>query len=259
MPYRRLPNTDQSRLRALRTALEENDKIERSSDKILTFRIASQAKAFLIKFEGQLTHYHHAFEEQVNANKRYQEQVKKVRLYISHFIQVLNFCVIRKEIKAEHKLFYGLEPDDFTVPDLSTENALLEWGQKIIDGEEKRRQKGGAPLYNPSIGNVRGYYDNLKNSKERQKIYQQNTNRYLQEMANNRTAGDEIILEMWNEIEERFAHLLPYKKLCECQRFGIVYYYRRNEKPLTEETDRQYQQQLSLNIEIEEQKFNPYK
>jgi len=54
----------------------------------------------------------------------HQANVKTARLYISHFIQVLNLAVLRDEIKTSHKNMYGL-PEANVVPDLLSEAALL--------------------------------------------------------------------------------------------------------------------------------------
>ena len=130
MPYRRLPNTDQARFRALRTAVANADK-QSYNTQVVNYKTLLEARNFLNVFEKQLSQYQHALDNQVSANKRYQQIVHNARIYISHFIQVLNLAVIRGDIKKDHKLFYQLEPGNHTVPDLTTEAALLNWGKCI--------------------------------------------------------------------------------------------------------------------------------
>ena len=60
------------------------------------------------------------YKSTVNVNKQYRHIVQNARMYISHFIQVLNLAVIRGEIKKEQKLLYGLDPHQHVVPDLTT-------------------------------------------------------------------------------------------------------------------------------------------
>ena len=127
MPYRRLPNTDQARLRALRTAIQVGEK--QSYDKqVVSFKTIHEAQTFLNVFEKQMQLYKQTLESQINANKQYQQILYNARMYLSHFIQVFNLSVIRGEIKKEHKLYYHLNPDTLQVPVLSTELAILEWG-----------------------------------------------------------------------------------------------------------------------------------
>lgn len=232
MPYRRLPNTDQSRLRALRTAIQKEDKLGYNNH-IVSFKAILDAKNFLTIFEKQQFQYQQALENQVNANKRYQQIIHNARLYISHFIQVFNLSVIRGDIKKEHKLFYQLDPDVHNVPDLSTESALLHWGKCIIDGENERIHNGGLPIYNPAIAKVKVHYEIFKEYKSTQKIHQNSTNRQWEELVALRAKGDQIILEIWNQVEAHFKDFEPYDRLQNCREYGIIYYYRKGEPEIT--------------------------
>lgn len=236
MPYRRLPNTDQARLRALRIAIQQCDK-QNFGDLIVTYKTIHEAKTYLGIFEKQLIQYQQTLESQVSANKRYQQIVHNARLYISHFIQVFNLSVIRGDIKKDHKLFYQLDPNVHIVPDLSTEASLLHWGKCIIDGENERIRNGGLPIYNPAIAKVKVHYEVFKEYKTTQKIHQNTTNRNWEELVSLRQKGDEVILDIWNQVELKFRNEKPYSRLMKCQSFGLVYYYRKGEMVLTKEDD----------------------
>ncbi|MDD3079409.1 MAG: hypothetical protein PHH37_09945 [Paludibacter sp.] len=236
MPYRRLPNTDQARLRALRTAIQKADKQDYNSQ-VITFKIAHEAKSFLGIFEKQLSHYQQMLDNQVSANKKYQQVVHNARLYISHFIQVLNLAVIRGDIKKDNKIFYQLDPNTHTVPDLTTEAALLKWGKHIIDGENERVRNGGFPIYNPAIAKVQVHYEVFKEYKITQKQYQNATNRSWEELVGLRERGDEIILDIWNQVEAHYKDEKPFSRLTKCKNYGLIYYYRKGEKELTKADD----------------------
>lgn len=233
MPYRRLPNTDQSRLRALRTAIQKEEVLGFNSH-IITFKTIIAAKNFLSLFEKQQLAYQQTLENQIIANKRYQQIIHNARLYISHFIQVFNLAVIRGDIKKDHKLFYGLDTEIHNVPDLSTETALLEWGKAIVDGENDRIRNGGLPIYNPTIAKVKVHYEVFKEYKSTQKIYQNTTTRQWEELVSLRGQGDAIILEIWNQVEAHFNDLSPYERLQQCKDYGLIYYYRKGEKEITQ-------------------------
>ncbi|MFM2291452.1 MAG: hypothetical protein RIS29_1265 [Bacteroidota bacterium] len=237
MPYRRLPNTDQARLRALRAAIEQADKVNNFGDQIVAFKTILDAKSYLTIFEKQLIQYQQTLENQVSANKKYQQIVHNARLYISHFIQVFNLSVIRGDIKKEHKLFYQLDPAIHTVPDLSTESALLHWGKCIIDGENERLRNGGLPIYNPTIAKVKVHYEVFKEYKSTQKLHQNSTTRSWEDLVNLRAKGDDIILDIWNQVEAKFKDERPYSRLIKCQSYGLIYYYRKGEKELTKADD----------------------
>lgn len=238
MPYRRLPNTDLSRIRALQIAIQKEEKTN-FNERIISFKTILEAKSFLPIFEKQQLLYRQTHESQINANKRYQQIIYNARLFISHFIQVFNLSVIRGDIKKEHKLFYKLDPEVHNVPDLSTEAALLEWGKNIIDGENERIRNGGLPIYNPAIAKVKVHYEIFKEYKTTQRIHQQATARQQEELVHLRTKGDAIILDIWNEVEEHFKDLHPYYKLIKCKEYGLIYYYRKGEAELTKPSQKE--------------------
>lgn len=156
--------------------------------------------------------------------------MRTARLYISHFIQVFNLAVLRDEIKESQKELYGLS-DVNTLPDLLSESALIEWGAKIIEGEQRRISQGGIPIYNPTIARVKVYYDIFVDSYERQKNYQAATARSLEDLASMRSRADELILDIWNQVEAEFEGVQPNEnRLEKCRDYGLVYYYRSNEK-----------------------------
>jgi len=229
MPYRRLPNTDQARIRALSLAVEKGNTYDVSSLAI-SLKDMYEAKNFLARFERAQTYYKQCLNNQVHSNKKYQANVKVARLYISHFVQVLNLAVIRSEIKEEYKDLYGLPHDTNTVPDLTSESAVLEWGDKIIRGEEERIRIGGVPIYNPTIAKVRVHYNIFKEGYEIQKNLQNLTNKSLETLASMRKDADNLILNIWNQIEKKFENLSGEEKLNKCREYGVVYYYRTGEK-----------------------------
>lgn len=109
----------------------------------------SKIRGLLNRFRRLSEYYKDCFDNQSKASRKHQENTKLARLYISHFIQVLNLAALRMEIKPAQKNYYGLQPNVHNVPDLISETALMEWGEKIIVGEMKRTSEGGIPIYNP--------------------------------------------------------------------------------------------------------------
>lgn len=229
MPYRRLPNTDQARVRALKAAVVKGD-IYNVHELAISLKTLFDARNFLQKFEAAQNYYMQCYENQSRSSRKHQGNVKMARIYISHFIQVLNLAVLRDEIKLGHKKLYGL-PEANVVPDLLSEVALVEWGRKVIDGEQRRVSQGGIPIYNPTIARVKVHYDIFLESYERQKAYQALTSRSLEELASMRGRADELILDIWNQVENKFQEVIPNEdRLEKCRDYGLVYYYRSSEK-----------------------------
>lgn len=230
MPYRRLPNTDQARIRALKAAVGKGD-VYRVNELAISLNTLSEARSFLSKFEIAHNYYVQCYNSQVKESPRHQANVKTARLYISHFIQVLNLSVLRSEIKSIHKKLYDLPVDNSTVPELVSEAAMVDWGRKIIEGERKRTSQGGVPIYNPTIAKVKVHYDIFVDSYERQKALQTLTNRSLEDLASMRGRADKLILDIWNQVEEKFQNVSPNEaRLDKCRDYGLIYYYRTGEK-----------------------------
>ena len=230
MPYRRLPNTDQARIRALKSAVGKGD-VYNVNELAISLNTLSEARNFLSKFEIAHNYYAQCYDNQVKESPKHQSNVKTARLYISHFIQVLNLSVLRSEVKPIHKKLYCLPIDNYNVPDLTSEAAMVEWGKRILEGERKRTSQGGVPIYNPTIAKVKVHYDIFVDSYERQKALQVLTNRSLEGLATMRTRADELILDIWNQVEEKFRNISPNElRLDKCRDYGVIYYYRTGEK-----------------------------
>ncbi|MFA8433773.1 MAG: hypothetical protein ACEPOZ_04575 [Marinifilaceae bacterium] len=229
MPYRRLPNTDSARVRAMKSALAMCKKLDRRS---LAFSMVTLQKLefFLPRFEMAISNQRKALASQAAKNKKFTELGRKARLYISHFIQVLNFSIIRGELKPEVREFYGIDIKDKAVPSLINDSDVLKWGEQVIKGEQERTMRGGNPIYSPSIALVRVNYENFKQASNFQKTLQNNTHRFSESVAQLRKEADKIILHIWNEVEESFSGYSDDLRRERCQEYGLVYVYRKGER-----------------------------
>ncbi|MBP1616206.1 MAG: hypothetical protein H6Q14_33 [Bacteroidetes bacterium] len=233
MPYRRLPNTDAGRIRALKKGLEM---LLHSSNNSCFQKINSHLlQTELTNFEGLYRHYNDALRTQTASSKKLQQLSKNARIYVSHFIQVLNLAVIRKEINKELKSLYGLNIDSNTVPDLISNEQILKWGERIISGENLRKMQGGSPIYNPSIARVNVTYSQFKDACFVQKIHQDSTNKWLEKLRIKRKIIDQLIHSLWNAIEEKFSSEGGQIDLETCKTWGLVYYLRKSEREATKQ------------------------
>lgn len=228
MPYRRLPNTDSSRLKALNSAKQKGKKITPME---LAFKQGTfqRVMSFLPKWEKAISEHKSTYDIQIKNNKEYLKKLKKAKLYISHFIQVVNMAILRGEILPAVRVFYGIEEENSKLPSLGTESEVIEWGKKIIEGETKRKMSGNTPVTNPTIAVVKVHYDNFMEAYKFQKMLQKNHNRALHNLAELRSEADNIILHIWNEVEESFNDLTEEEKRKKAQGYGVVYVYRKNE------------------------------
>ena len=238
MPYRRLPKTDQARIRALRMAVDSS--VENGLfTNVLSHNMYHKAKEFLQKFSAEVAVYRKCVQEQSTkrGNEKYEAALKKARMYVSHFIQVLSMSIVRGEIARDKRAYYSLPVDEDSVPNLFSEASVLEWGQRVIEGEQKRQSEGGVPIYNPTMGRVAVVYEMFKEMYDRQQSLQRRTAEALQNISDMRFEADEIIFEAWAEIEKAFSAFQGEARLRKCAQYGVIYYDRPDRKRKKEQND----------------------
>jgi len=229
MPYRRLPNTDVARLRALKKAYQKGRELPpfKLAFSQITF---NRIQAFLTNFEAVIRLYKNTYMVSIAKSKEYPLQFKKAKIYISHFIQVMNMAIARGEMSPNIRSFYGIEELNGRVPEMTSETEVIKWGERIIAGETERLKKGMNPITNPSIALVKIRFEQFMDAYRLKKINQKNNIRILNDVVNLRDQADEIILNVWNEVESYFSNLPDVEMREKAAEYGISYVYRKNER-----------------------------
>ena len=230
MPYRRLPNTDKARIRSLETAIAKM----RNNDfyaPVLSPELFSKADKKLQQFKEAVERYVKSLDAQVSYSKSeaYQNKLKNAKMYVSHFLTVFNLCVKRGEIRAADRKFYSIPENSGELPDMSSDIAVIRCCENTIRGEKARVEKGGIPIYNPTIAKVTVHYELFKELYDKQCDLRQLTDETLMVVSLMRPQIDSIILDVWNSIENYFSDLTGEKKLKACREYGLIYYYRKGE------------------------------
>ena len=228
MPYRRLPNTDNARHKALLKAYQKGKETPPFK---LGFSQSTYQKivSFLPSYEKTILHQKTTLARQIERNKDYHTLMKKAKLYISHFIQVINMAIQRGELSSSILDHYKLNGYSRKLPPLNSEDEVINWGLKIIDGETGRIRNGMSPVTNPTIAVVKVRYEKFLEAYRNQKNLQTANNRALKELADLRPVADNIILQVWNEVEESFKDLPDNLRREKASEYGLVYIFRKNE------------------------------
>jgi hypothetical protein len=228
MPYRRLPNTDTARIKAMRTALEKGKELPPNKLAFSSKTIVRLQK-FLPQFDHNFQLYRQALASQNKKSKDYNEILRKARIYLTHFIRVMNVAIFRGELPAETRAYFGLATDESTVPSLNTENELMSWGRRIIDGEAFRIKKGGSPITNPTIAVVKVRFENFIEAWNYHNTLTKRTSDYIEKNNKLRKEADEIILQLWNEVENTHNSFPEESRKILSEEYGLVYFYRKGE------------------------------
>ena len=228
MPYRRLPNTDSARMKSLKSAYGKGKDLP-------PFKLAFSANSFrkmqavLPQFENAISEHKNSLNLQAEKNKEYQKRLKKVRLYISHFIQVVNLAISRGDLAPDTRNYFGLEEDERKVPSLSSEEGVIRWGEELIEGERLRRNKGLNPVTNPTIAVLKVHFDKFKEYHNYQKSLKDRSQRAQAHLNERRSQVDGVIQQIWNEVEHSYADLPEEMRREKASEYGLIYVFRKNE------------------------------
>lgn len=228
MPYRRLPKTDAARLRALKTVLDSND-LYTVRNRFVDWQTINRARPAYDRLLTASEQYRLACSARVRGVGKINKLQRNASMYVSHFLQVLMMAVERGEIKRSALKLYGMDEGTSTLPNMKSIGGLLRWGRLAVEGEKARVKQGGRPIYNPTIGMVSTHIDIFNDCYQQQKRLKDNIGRALESLKRIRPEVDDVILELWNQIEAHFKDEPPETRFDMCRKFGVVYYYRKGE------------------------------
>ena len=227
MPYRRLPKTDAARLKALE-AIADNNVVYTVEGRFIDKESLAGIQRLYATLSDAISQYKLCMRTQVRYSKRISTLQHNVMMYLSHFLQVLFLAIERGEIEKEKLSLYGLE--EMMVPYLKTPDAIMKWAPKIIEGEKNRLKRKGKPILSPPIGAVVTHFDVFKSMYDSQRQYQVRTKAALEQITRLRGQIDDVILRLWNQVEQQYANEPPERRFAKCRQFGVIYYYRRHEE-----------------------------
>lgn len=231
MPYRRLPNTDIARLKALKTVID-NSSLYTVNNRITDWAILNRLQPAYTRLSNAIRQYKANLEVQKKASIKIEPLEKKAIMYLSHFLHVLFMATDRNEIKPQRMELYGLSASKRVFPRFTAPESVISWGHKIIEGEKLRIKQGGLPIYNPSIGKVATQLAVFEDAYNEQQLRIKQTYQATDVLKKIRPEIDEVILELWNQIEAHFANEPLETRYIECRKLGVTYYYRRHEEHL---------------------------
>ena len=111
MPYRRLPNTDSARLRAMKIALQKGQELP-PHKMAYSPKTVVRLQKFLPLFEHSIQLHRQSLAIQNKKSKDYNEVERKARVYLTHFVRVMNMAIARGDLPVETRAYYGLATNE---------------------------------------------------------------------------------------------------------------------------------------------------
>ncbi len=226
MPYRRLPNTDAARMKALHTAFRKGEEL---SPKELAYpqKLYYELRSFIPRYEAALSEYSRQKEVYAQQSKTTQELFKKARLFFLHFLQVTLFAMQRGELPANTLGYFGLDKEE--LPSFRSYEELQEKGKQILEGEQKRIREGKHAISNPTAAVVNVRYQYFLEAYHSYMIHKKNREISHRKVQNIRKEADRLIARLWDHIEDAFTDLPPAMRRERAAQYGISYVFRKNE------------------------------
>lgn len=219
---RRLPNTDVTREKALTQAKTKNDSIPVGSQ-FLTPPTIIRLNAAQPAFTTAMQNRGNALAAQAGATSGVTLAFTITRMYISHFFQVFNLGVFRGKYLPQHRAFYQLDVNSDSVPALSTQQDVAQWGQRVADGDAARVAAGGVAMANPTAAEVNAVVTDYITKNTAQSGMKDSFDNTQQAVAALHEESDKVIKKVWDEVDTFYNEEEPTSKRRKCREWGVVF------------------------------------
>ena len=230
MPFRRLPDTDAGRTKALTTAKEKADTTD-PAQWAIDAATKARLDATLPSWKTEVTERGTALSGQLEASKEEDEAQAFCALTSTHFIQVFNLGIKRGVYKASDRAYYGIDGNDENTPRITTEADTTLWAQRLIDGEAERTAAGGADMANPSVDDVQAAFADWQSKHTTQSGKKDEYDKEQEDVEGMRPDVDDLIVDIWDEVEFTFRKDDAPSKRRKAREWGVFYDTRPGEEP----------------------------
>ena len=112
---------------------------------------------------------------------------------------------------------------------MKTDEEILEVGRNLVNGESQRCKEGISSVTNPTVAVVKVWFDKYTDAYMHRNTLQKRYQASLEKMNEIREKADDIILKIWNEVEEHFGDQSDETKRQKAMEYGLTYVFRKNE------------------------------
>jgi len=234
MPHLYRPESDKQRLHAL---TEAKNKYDATLAPQRAFGIPTylRLETFLPIYKDKLQQRGSALSQQARSVATISPKRRMLRLYIGHYIIGLDNAILRQELPASDRAYYQLPTGSRALPKLTTDDDLLLWAKRVVDGENARVAADGVPLTNPTAIQVSDHLVAF-----RPLVEDLTTRKTAYDDAQEAVAAlwpeaDELLKDIWDEVLFHFRKDDPPSLRRKAREWGLVY--KETKKKALEEGD----------------------
>jgi hypothetical protein len=219
---RRLPNSDDAISKTVKKALNTLG-IVLPADVTVTAATKTRLIAVTPVWLGDMTARDTALSNRVSATGVVVSSQSDVSMLSRHFFMVFNFGVERGKYTPAQRLNFHLPETSDALPDMASEDNLILWAQRIVDGDVIRVAAGGAPMSNPTAAEVGTALTAFQVAKNDQTLKEAVYKASLDVINAARPEAEAVILKVWDETETFYNELPAPAKRDKGRLWGITY------------------------------------
>ena len=234
MPKLDRPDTDTQRLTALQSAKIKADATPPAQLAFSPDTLAALI-ALLPTLATEMQQRGTALSGQASTTAAINPFRNRVRMFISHFLQVFNLGVERGDYSASDRAHYQLPVSSDKLPKLSGDEDLVLWAGNIAAGDAARVTAGGAAMVNPTAAQVAaefGLYEPMLAVHTTAKDAYDSEQEDVEDM---RPEVDDLINDIWDEVLFTFRKDSPSSMRRKAREYGVVYRLSAGEEPHPDE------------------------
>lgn len=218
---RQLPASNVSRLIALHHAKDKNDALGLST--FLTSATQTRLGNILALYDTATDDIPLKKQAMITLTTQKENAKLVCSMYVSHFIQVFNFGVARGVYPADDRSFYSLDVANGFVPELRSEDDILLWSNRIVNGDAARVAAGGAAMSNPTAAEVHTKLTAFGSLRMPHSTASDAYDAALETLDALNPEADKVIKKVWDEVETFYNEEDPSSMRENARKWGVVY------------------------------------
>ncbi len=240
MPFRRLPNTTASVLRACKAARDQYLATPVVADRAISAAQFAQLDAtvptsLLNRFIKESSEADHALALQAPLTSATSQKAARLEMFVSHFHQALDNGITRGAFAAGSRSFYGRDVSNPVLPPMGSYEELAEAAAKVLSGELARATAEGA-LYqvmtNPTRDEVEAAAVDFNAAWAASKGALTNTDREQEEAMALYPEALALAIDLADTVEFFYRKdKVASSRRVKCRRWGVVYVFGEGETP----------------------------
>ena len=197
---RRLPDSTDGRKTALDKAKNKNDNLPLGTV-ILSAATVTRLNAQQPLFQTAVNELMTATANSTNATALKSAAQGVAEMLSSHYYQALNNAIARGVYPSSVRAFYGLDVNSGAVPEMTTEDLVKQWGERVSSGETALVAAGHAAIPFPSEPQVRAKVIDYKTKLTTQSSMMDITDLKQEAITALNDQADKVIKKVWDEVE----------------------------------------------------------